>query len=314
MHYNEPAAAKTVNNYYKEKSKNNFRIREFNTTDSIKLSKDIETFVGVQMEANETIKRDNLSLHLGSGAVRYANVEYKLDNLHRNLVEFYLTKGQKANPSDFTVKELNRPDKARLSYNDLLDKALSETESAIQIEKDLARNKRNGKYMVLENQWERHQSNNEYMNNDCYAFKTRRDYPIDSLLLTRDQNHMAYFSIYKNGVVEGYKERQQLLGEIDSSINLPLAESRSELIKKIASKLTSGEYTSYKHTYGVSINRLTFEFFEVIRTNSEYFGIHGSSSSYFDRIIDVHQDFELYSIIDMKNDSVKLPAVFANGE
>lgn len=150
--------------------------------------------------------------------------------------------------------------------------------------------------------------------NDCYCFKTRRDYPIDSLLLTRDQNHMAYFSIYKNGVVEGYKERQQLLGEIDSSINLPLAESRSELIKKIASKLTFGDYTSYKNIYGVSINRLTFEFFEVIPTNSVYFGIHGSSSSYFDRIIDVHQDFELYSIIDMKNDSVKLPAVFANGE
>ena len=87
MYYNEPAApAKTVNNYYKEKSKNNFRIREFNTTDSIKLSKDIETFVGVQMKANEMIKRDNLSLHLDSAAVGFANVEYKFDNLYRNLV------------------------------------------------------------------------------------------------------------------------------------------------------------------------------------------------------------------------------------
>ena len=76
----------------------------------------------------------------------------------------------------------------------------------------------------------------------------------------------------------------------------------------------SREFEDFDNFYGVSINRLTFEFFEVIRTNSEYFGIHGSSSSYFDRIIDVYQDFELYSIIDMKNDSVKLPAVFANGE
>jgi hypothetical protein len=151
------------------------------------------------------------------------------------------------------------------------------------------------------------------MMNDCYCFKTRRDYPIDSLLLTRDQNHMAYFSIYKNGVMEGYKERQQLLGEIDSSINLPLAESRSELIKKIASKLTFGDYTSYKNIYGVSINRLTFEFFEVIRTKSDYFGIH-ASSSYYDEILDKHSDCEVYSIIDMKNDSVKYPAVFANGE
>ena len=105
------------------------------------------------MEANKIMKRDNLSLHFDSAAVSFANAEYTLDNLHRNLVEFYLTKGQKANPSDFTVKELNRPDKARLSYNDLLDKALSETESAIQIEKDLARNKRNGDLKVLENQW-----------------------------------------------------------------------------------------------------------------------------------------------------------------
>ena len=45
MYYNEPAVAKTVNNYYKEKSKNNFRIREFNTTDSIKFSKGIENLV-----------------------------------------------------------------------------------------------------------------------------------------------------------------------------------------------------------------------------------------------------------------------------
>ena len=77
--------------------------------------------------------------------------------------------------------------------------------------------------------------------------------------------------------------------------------------------MTFGDYTSYKNIYGVSINRLTFEFFEVIRTKSDYFGIH-ASSSYYDEILDKHSDCEVYSIIDMKNDSVKYPAVFANGE
>jgi hypothetical protein len=91
------------------------------------------------MEANKIIKRDNLSLHLDSAALSFANAEYTLDDLHRNLVEFYLTKGQKANPSDFTVLKLDRSNKAIFSYKHLLDKALSETESAIQIDKDFAR-------------------------------------------------------------------------------------------------------------------------------------------------------------------------------
>jgi hypothetical protein len=51
------------------------------------------------------------------------------------------------------VLNLDPSNKARFSYKHILDKALSETKSAIQIEKDLARNKRNGDLKVLENQW-----------------------------------------------------------------------------------------------------------------------------------------------------------------
>ena len=80
---------------------------------------------------------------------------------------------------------------------------------------------------------------------------------------------MTYFSIYKNGVIEGYKEKQQLIGDLDSSFKLPLVDSRIELINKIASKSTKSAYTNLnlKNIYGVSINRLTFEFFEIRPTS-----------------------------------------------
>jgi len=194
-------------------------------------------------------------------------------------------------------------------------KARSETKSAIQKDEYLLARPKGKEWDLVkfaERRMSRNDSNNEYMDNDCYYFKTRRDYPINRLLITRNQSHMTYFSMYKEGVAEGYKIRRQMLGELDASINLPLEKSRAELIKKIASKLTRSEFTKFQNIYGVSINRLTFEFFQLKPTDSKYFGINTTSTT-FAPILDRNTDYELYSIIDVKNDSVKLPFVFKQG-
>jgi hypothetical protein len=124
---------------------------------------------------------------------------------------------------------------------------------------------------------------------------------------------MTYFSMYKKGVVEGYKDRQQMLGRLDASLDLQLTKSRKELIKKIISKLTHSQFTTFKNIYGVSINRLTFEFFQLKPTDSKYFGIYSTSGA-LPPIVDKDRDYELYSIIDIKNDSVKLPYVLKEGD
>src|SRR3954453_12941418 len=93
---------KTVKNYYQEKSQNNLRIREFDTVNSVKFSKGIEELVRIQGEAIKIVNRDKSLIHKDSYAAgRFAYFEKYLDKKYKKLVEFYLTKGQKANSKDF---------------------------------------------------------------------------------------------------------------------------------------------------------------------------------------------------------------------
>jgi hypothetical protein len=78
----------------------------------------------------------------------------------------------------------------------------------------------------------------------------------------------------------------------------------------MASILTKSEFTKFKNFYGVSINRLTFEFFQLKPAESEYFGIKSTCVSIPGILDKETPDYELYSILDMHNDSVKLPLVF----
>jgi hypothetical protein len=246
-------------------------------------------------------------------------VEYMVDKNYRQLVEFYITKGQEANPNDFKVLKQDRTDKHTLKYYDLLERGWYKTRSKIAREKSLLmRGGVKDKIEVMKADLERSKRNYVYLDRRSHFFETRRDYPINSLLLTANNSHMTQFSIYKNGVVEGYRERQQLLGKLDSSIILPLVESRIELIKKIASNLTKSEYKNLNlgacsHIYGVSINRLTYEFFELKPTKSIYFGISERDGTN-QQLLDKNMDCEVYSIIDLKNDSLKLRAFLNQGE
>ena len=267
MNFTEPEL-KTVNSYYKVKSQDMLRVRQFDC--SIKHAEIIKEKIEVQDKALDILEANNILIQKKSKpALHLAYNEYVADKHYKKLVEFYITKGKKDNPYNFLVLDLDRTDKHTLKFNDLLSKAKSETISSIK--SDLSKNRRNVKDLleIVEGKYNRFKSNNEYVDNIGHHFKTRRDYHIDSLLLTRDKSHMTYFSIYKNGVIEGYKEKQQLIGDLDSSFKLPLVDSRIELINKIASKLTKSAYTNLnlKNIYGVSINRLTFEFFEIRPTS-----------------------------------------------
>jgi hypothetical protein len=265
-------------------------------------------------ESGEKLVHQSKSL-----AESVTKLEYMVDKNYRQLVEFYITKGQEANPKDFKVLKQDRTDKHTLKYYDLLERGWYKTRSQIAREKSLLM--RGGDKDIIEvmkAKLERSNRNYVYLDRRSHFFDTRRDYPINSLLLTANNSHMTQFSIYKNGVVEGYRERQQLLGKLDSSIILPLVESRIELIKKIASNLTKSEYQNLNlgacsHIYGVSINRLTYEFFELKPTKSIYFGISERNGTY-QQLLDKNTDCEVYSIIDLKNDSLKLRALLNEGE
>jgi hypothetical protein len=206
-------------------------------------------------------------------------------------------------------------DKQEVSYLNLLQRSRRDTQNSINREKSLipvGREQTNGELLELvKAKFDRFNSNNEYMDNEIYYFKTRRDYRINSLLFTKNKRHITQFSIYKNGVIEGYKEKSQTLGKLSSSLKLPLVESRIELIKNIGRN--SREYEDYKNFYGVSINRLTFEFFELIPTKSIFFGISERDGT-SQQLLDENMDCEVYSIIDIKNNSLQLPIVFNEKE
>jgi len=266
----------------------------------------------------DALLRDEVSKKTQKSIIkRMAYIEYQADEYYKELVKFYITKGQKANPDNFWVEDLDQDsiDKQGLSYQKLLREARRDTQNSINREKYLIpvdREQTNGELLELvKAKFDRFNSNNEYMDNEIYYFKTRRDYRINSLLFTKNKRHITQFSIYKNGVIEGYKEKSQTLGKLSSSLKLPLVESRIELIKNIGRN--SREYEDYKNFYGVSINRLTFEFFELTPTKSIFFGISERDGT-SQQLLDENMDCEVYSIIDIKNNSLQLPIVFNEKE
>jgi hypothetical protein len=315
LNYTEPELKTVENYYYWEEPR--LRCKEFITKDFIKLKEKINAAVKVQQNYLDRLLRDDVKLSKEmqkSFMERLAHIEHIVDRYYQELVKFYILKGVKANPN-FTVNYDD--DKGRLGYENLKILARRETEESIIREKSINPDKKEreqttGELLELvKAKFDRFNSNNEYMDNTLYYFKTRRDYPIHSVLFSHDKRHLTLFSIYKNGVIEGYKEKSQTLGKLSSSLKLPLVESRIQLIKNMANH--SREFEDFDNFYGVSINRLTFEFFELISTNSIYFGISERDGT-SQQLLDENSDCEVYSIIDIKNNSLQLPVVFNENE
>lgn len=135
------------------------------------------------------------------------------------------------------------------------------------------------------------------------VLEARRRHPVDWSIWTQDLNFSAYVSIYGKGVIEGFKESDQRLGKIDTEFELDLNKSRADLIQRIGEKYRymGSNYNGSQSIYGISVNRLTFELFEV-RADSNIFGY----KNILTKDIELH-NCEVYSIIDTLNDNVKFP-------
>ena len=100
-----------------------------------------------------------------------AYIEYQADEYYKELVKFYITKGQKANPDNFWVEDLDQDsiDKQGLSYQKLLREARRDTQNSINREKYLIpvdREQTNGELLELvKAKFDRFNSNNEYTDN-----------------------------------------------------------------------------------------------------------------------------------------------------
>ena len=124
MNFTEPEL-KTVNSYYKVKSQDMLRVRQFDC--SIKHAERIKEKVEVQDGALDILDANNILIQKKSKpALRLAYNEYMADKHYKKLVEFYITKGKKDNPYNFLVLDLDRTDKHTLKFQDLLSKAKSE--------------------------------------------------------------------------------------------------------------------------------------------------------------------------------------------
>jgi hypothetical protein len=135
---------------------------------------------------------------------------------------------------------------------------------------------------------------------DSTYWNLRRLSSVDISLWKKDLSLSTYVSLYKHGVIQGFQNSNNLLGGLNEEFILQLNESREDLISKIGKKYKSGgvnDVVKLKSIYGISINRLTFEFFEV-RPNSNIFGYMPERHIKSD-------DCEVYSIIDTFNDSSK---------
>jgi hypothetical protein len=120
----------------------------------------------------DALLRDEISKKTQKSIIKsMAYIEYQADEYYKELVKFYITKGQKANPDNFWVEDLDQDsiDKQGLSYQKLLREARRDTKNSINREKSLIpvdREQTNGELLELvKAKFDRFNSNNEYMDN-----------------------------------------------------------------------------------------------------------------------------------------------------
>jgi hypothetical protein len=120
----------------------------------------------------DALLRDEVSKKTQKSIIkRMAYIEYQADEYYKELVKFYITKGQKANPDNFWVEDLDQDsiDKQGLSYQKLLREARRDTQNSINREKYLIpvdREQTNGELLELvKAKFDRFNSNNKYTDN-----------------------------------------------------------------------------------------------------------------------------------------------------
>jgi hypothetical protein len=99
------------------------------------------------------------------------------------------------------------------------------------------------------------------------------------------------------GVIEGFKSTKQGLGTLKTQFDLPLDLHRADVIDTVIQDYKQNPNNAeYKSTYAISVNRLTYEFHEIVPNNNT-FG--------YKYVTDSKSNCEVFSIIDMFNDNTK---------
>jgi hypothetical protein len=226
-------------------------------------------------------------------------------------VQFYISKGSD-NSSHYELMSEEFYEDYPDNYKDALKIAKDNVE-ATKLEESY-RNPYTNLNDLLDNvisEFARFQSNNQYIDHKYYYLQTRRDYSMRHTLFPIKTKYLVYFNLYKTGILEGFKGKDQTLGDLDSNFILPLKDSRTELVKCMSTKFSDPMYEPIPKFYGVSINRLTYEFFEVI-PSSDIWGVF-LDEVFTDDGKDIIPNCEVYSIIDLSNNNTKSRVVLDSG-
>lgn len=153
-------------------------------------------------------------------------------------------------------------------------------------------------------------------NTFIYKNITGNDSSINSLIQKSDNSLCTFVSMAPEGVIDGLKESDGLLGKMNTEFYLPLYNFRVDMLSSMAhwwdNIIDSSLKSELKSIYAISINRLTFEFLEVRPCSNIYFGY--KQLSHKDDLnppflISKKMGFEIFSIIDTNNDNSKFPLV-----
>lgn len=316
IQYMEPECLKqntTVGDYYKISESSMVRLKEFNYNYWNNSVKTIKEMAGKNAIASFKVNNPN---NIKRGVIN----ELWADRMFRIILNLFFIKGtEPVNGNEYKMynEEWKDKFKDKQSIHALIEEAQiklaqesEEWANSSEEEKDYTVEA----LIAFKNRIENAINNNHLTmgkrdpNSGYRYLYARRLQSVDRSLWSPDLTSSTYISIYKHGVIEGFKEYCQRLGDLSHEFVLPLNKSREDLIRKIGSKysfLGPNAREELSSVYGMSINRLTFEFFEV-RPNSNIFGYKNTTNLH-------PHDCEVYSIIDTLNDNSKFTMNFESG-
>jgi hypothetical protein len=322
IQYTQPESLKqntTVRDYYRLKESNMIRLQEFNNGGVIQTIQ--------QMAAKNCISELDTN-NAKDELKQVVTNELVADRLSRKMIKLFIDRGKELNlEGKYIIDNLETTldnNNEECTYFTAAEADLKPVEDLVEIAEQARKGraahlkKGKGKLLTAEEQlteWAKNykdsEQNHVYFNDriNWGVLEARRLYPVDWSIWTSNYGFSAYVSIYGKGVIEGFKESDQGLGKINTEFELDLNKSRADLIQRIGEKYRymGCNYHGIQSIYGISVNRLTFEFFEV-RADSNIFGY----KNLLTKEIELH-NCEVYSIIDTLNDNVKFPLKLNTG-
>lgn len=315
IQYMEPECFKqntTVGDYYKISEDSMVRLKEFNYNKYRNSVKVIKEMAGKNAIASFKVNNQN---NIKRGVMN----ELWADRMFRVILNLFLIKGtETVNGNEYKMYDEGWKDKFKdeQSIHALMKEARKKLSKELAISREQPAGEENTaeEFIAFKNSIENALNNNHVTmgksdpNSGYRYLYARRLQTVDRSLWSPDFTSSTYISIYKHGVIEGFQEYCHRLGNLSHEFVLPLNKSREDLIRRIGSKyffMGPNAREGLSSVYGMSVNRLTFEFFE-IRPDSNIFGYKNTTNLH-------PHNCEVYSIIDTLNDNSKFTMNFDSG-